>query len=69
MTNLGRGLVLATAALIGSATTASAAPILINLQGSPDTTIGADVLFTYTATSVLTGRIDLAVETAPTTRS
>ena len=36
--------------------------MLINLEGSPDTTVGADVLFTYTATSELTGRIDLAVD-------
>jgi hypothetical protein len=66
---LGRGLVLATAALVGSATTASAAPLLINLEGSPDTTIGADVLFTYTATSSGTGRIDLAVQNTSTAYS
>jgi hypothetical protein len=63
--NLGRGLVLA-AAVAGSASTANAAPMLIDLQGSPDTTIAAEVLFTYVATSDYTGRIDLAVDNTST---
>jgi hypothetical protein len=64
--NLGRGLTLAVAALIGTATTANAAPMLFNLEGEHYGELGAQVLFTYTGTSILTGRVDVQVTNTST---
>lgn len=59
--HLGRGLVLAAAALIGSATTASAAPMLFTLEGDTYGDLSASVLFTYTGLTGTTGRVDVSV--------
>lgn len=59
--HLGRGLVLAAAALIGSATTASAAPMLFTLEGETYGDLSASVLFTYTGLTSTTGRVDVSV--------
>jgi hypothetical protein len=58
---LGRGIALAAAALIGSASTASAAPMLFTLQGANDSSLTASVLFTYVGLTSTTGRVDVAV--------
>lgn len=64
--NLGRGLALAVATLIGTATTANAAPMLFNLEGENYGELGASVLFTYTGLSHLTGRVDVQVTNTST---
>lgn len=64
--NLGRGLVLAVVTLLGTASTASAAPMLFTLEGETYSDLGASVLFTYTATSNLTGRVDVQVTNTST---
>jgi hypothetical protein len=64
--HLGRGLVLATAALIGSAATASAAPMLFNLEGETFNDLSASVLFSYTGLTSTSGRIDVAVTNTST---
>jgi len=62
---LGRGLVLA-GVLLGSASSASAAPMLFTLQSDDNSAVTADVLFTYSADSPFTGRIDLAITNTST---
>jgi hypothetical protein len=57
---LGRSLVL-TAALIGPATAANAAPMLFTLEGETYHDLRASVLFSYVGLTTSTGRIDLAV--------
>jgi hypothetical protein len=64
--HLGRGLVLATAALIGSTTTANAAPMLFTLQGENFSELSAEVLFTYTGLTATTGQIDIQVTNTST---
>lgn len=64
--NLGRGLVLSVATLCGTATSASAAPMLFELQGEQYGDLGASVLFTYTGLSYLTGRVDVSVTNTST---
>jgi hypothetical protein len=59
--HLGRGLFLAAAALIGSATTANAAPMLFTLEGETYGDLSASVLFTYTGLTSTTGRVDVSV--------
>ncbi|MEO5821637.1 MAG: cistern family PEP-CTERM protein [Vicinamibacteraceae bacterium] len=59
--HLGRGLVLATAALIGSASTATAAPMLFSLEGDTYSNLSASVLFSYVGLTGSTGRVDVAV--------
>jgi hypothetical protein len=63
---LGRGLVLAVAALIGTATTANAAPMLFTLQGESFSDLSASVLFSYTGLTSTTGRVDIAVTNTST---
>ena len=64
--HLGRGLVLTAAALIGTATAASAAPMLITLGGQEYSDLSADVVFSYTGLTNSTGRIDVAVTNTST---
>jgi PEP-CTERM motif len=59
--HIGRGLVLATAALIGSATSASADPMLFTLEGETFNDLSASVLFSYTGLTDGSGRIDISV--------
>jgi hypothetical protein len=63
---LGRGLVLAAATLIGSATTANAAPMLFTLEGEDFAELSAEVLFTYTALDADSGRVDVSVTNTST---
>jgi hypothetical protein len=63
---LGRGLVLAGAALIGSASSATAAPMLFTLEGEDYSELSASVLFTYTGLSSSSGRIDVQVTNTST---
>ena len=59
--SLGRSLTLATAALIGTATAASAAPMLFTLEGETYDNLSASVLFSYTGLTNTSGRINIAV--------
>jgi PEP-CTERM motif len=59
--HLGRGLVLSTAAVIGSATNAAAAPMLFTLQGETFDELSASVLFTYVGESDTSGRIEIEI--------
>lgn len=63
---LGRGLVLAAAAFVGSVTAASAAPMLFTLEGEDYSELGASVLFTYTGLSNTSGRIDVQLTNTST---
>ena len=65
--HLGCGLVLATAALIGPATSASAAPMLFTLEGETYNELSASVLFSYTGLTNTSGRIDIAVTNTSST--
>lgn len=58
---LGRSLALAAATLVGSAATASAAPMLFTLEGEDYAELSASVLFTYTALNDTSGRVDIEV--------
>src|ERR1044071_8743119 len=64
--NLGRGLVLAAVALMGSASTASAAPMLFELEGEQYADLSASVLFSYTGLSAITGRVDISITNTST---
>jgi hypothetical protein len=59
--HLGRGLVLAGAALIGSVANATAAPMLFTLEGEAFEDLSASVLFSYVGLSNTSGRINVAV--------
>jgi hypothetical protein len=59
--HLGRSVVLAAVTLLGPATAASAAPLLITLEGAYDHSLSASVLFSYTGLSNSSGRVDLTV--------
>src|SRR4030095_10224777 len=50
-------------ALIGSATSASADPMLFTLEGETFNDLSASVLFSYTGLTDGSGRIDIAVTT------
>ena len=63
---LGRSLALAAAAVVGSASSANAAPMLFTLQSDDNSSLTADVLFTYTALSAFTGRVDVAITNTST---
>lgn len=63
---LGRGLVLAGAALVGSAANASAAPMLFTLQGEFFGSLGASVLFTYTGTGTNSGEVEVEITNTST---
>jgi hypothetical protein len=63
---LGRGAVLSVAALIGSATSAHAAPMLFTLEGETFSELSASVLFSYVGLDNSTGRVDVAVTNTST---
>ena len=58
--HLGRGLVVATA-LLGSAASASAAPMLFTLEGETFNDLSASVLFSYAGLTNTSGRVDISV--------
>jgi hypothetical protein len=55
--DLTRGLALVGVALIASATTANAAPMLFTLPGEADSDLSASVLFSYAGLTASTGRV------------
>jgi hypothetical protein len=64
--HLGRGLVVATA-LLGSAASASAAPMLFTLEGQTFNDLSASVLFSYAGLTDTSGRVDIAVTNTSST--
>ena len=64
--SLGRSLALATAALIGTAASATAAPMLFTLEGETYNNLSASVLFSYTGLTSTSGRVDVAVTNTST---
>jgi hypothetical protein len=65
--HMGRGLVLSAVALAGSATTASAAPMLFTLGGDTwGNWASASVIFSYTGISATTGQVDVQVTNTST---
>jgi len=64
--HLGRGLVVATA-LLGSAASASAAPMLFTLEGETFNDLSASVLFSYSGLTDTTGRVDVSVTNTSST--